>query len=116
MIVRRSASLFTPLRSTLPLRVQHAAFSTIKPPVPPSPSPLLSSPKSHIKKIIVCGTLLAVGYATQTYAESEQKQERPVVGGNKFHFKHGATVYPHPEKEYKGKNINNTLVVFYLFI
>lgn len=109
MFARRSTSLISTLsRSSFPLpRPQHVSFSTLG---PKQATSFNFAPKSHMKHVILCGTLLAMGYATQRYCETEQKQDKPIIGGNKFHFNHGAAVYPHPDKEYKGTNNN---VVYY---
>eukprot|EP00026_Physarum_polycephalum_P011632 Phypoly_transcript_11870.p1 GENE.Phypoly_transcript_11870~~Phypoly_transcript_11870.p1 ORF type:complete len:325 (+),score=32.36 Phypoly_transcript_11870:183-1157(+) len=52
----------------------------------------------------VClGALSVALYSTTKRCESEADQRpKSIVGGNNFKFKSAATMFPHPDKEYKG--------------
>ena len=114
-------------RAILPLRAIRMCPSMHDPPFScfPSPHPLFNPlthkphhlsvlfiyiylARSQHKLFFVClGALSLAFYSTQREKESQcEADQRPKqLGGqgNQFKFKHAATMFPHPEKEYKGK-------------
>ena len=78
--------------------------------------------RSQHKLFFVClGALSLAFYSTQREKESQcEADQRPKqLGGqgNQFKFKHAATMFPHPEKEYKGKvSLFLLYLLFYISI
>lgn len=112
-VVSSVPSLLSPCRSLL-----HSAcrpLSSGRPPLFPPPR------RATNTLLYVClGTALssiaffATSTSKDTQCESDERKKGETIGGSKlkFHFHHAATVFPHPDKEYKGL----FLIVLYIFI